>query len=68
MNLIISMTKFLIVFVLGITYICSGIFSWKFPPGVSWSWRDTEYGETLNMIVCVVAGILLIRASFVFFS
>ena len=42
---------------LGVLFIIAGIKGWKFP---TIKYRNTEYGEILNTIVMILAGIYLI--------
>lgn len=60
--------SFFVIFTLGVIFIIAGIKGWEFP-GVYIYIRSDEYGEIINMVVMVGAGICVIIGSFyLFFS
>ena len=57
--MILEMFRFFTCIIIGILFMCAGIFHWKFPT-IRWTWRETKYGEEINTIAMIIWGISLI--------
>lgn len=61
-----DITRFMMVFTVGVIFIIAGIKGWKFP-GTYWFIRNGEYGEIINMILTAGVGACFIMLSFYVF-
>jgi len=58
--------RFILLLIFGPIFVIAGIFRWSFPSIKPW-WRTCKYGETLNTVVMVMMGILIVIGAFDFY-
>ena len=58
--------RFVLLLILGLVFVVAGIFHWPFPSIKPW-WRTGKYGEFLNTVVMIIAGICIIIGAFDFY-